>query len=312
MASKNPKECWSCVRQQTIAVQPELYLADPYRKDKDGNDAGEDPAKIWGEFSRVKFTIIGKDKKFATSSISIKKQDPFKGIEARSRFAFEENERRSLSGAAAQAGGQTQTSSAYTLAFKMGNLKGKTPAQILLENGDKGREILNQQYAFLAKNAAKYAENKLMMQAISEAADLYKKGELKAENAAPAPAATYEIFSQLHGNIHKQHESRKGYYHCHEIKIGWQFGMNYPVSVEISNYYAPIEQDSVGRINVQRDKKLQDDTFVRCEFKLTGDEWLDCLEDIDTRKNVFVTAHAKDIENNIQKCDADNRRNATS
>lgn len=313
MSSLYPKECFSCVRQQTFAVQPELFLADPRK--------GEDPAKIYGLFSRLGFTILGKPeggkREFAASNVSL---SAFEEIRQLSLEAHQMNTSMLYSPAAAStpapasaganAGNECQ-SPAYTVTFNMGKLKGKTPAQVCLEYGDDAYEILNTQYNFLYDNQEKYPGNKRLMEAILDASKLHAAGKIKATAAATVTVPeqvkpSIMIYSVMHGNPHKEHPTIRGNFYCHDTKIVWNVGNNYPVSVTIENYYAPIRTDDLGKINVEVSKKLAD-TVKHLEFKLTGAEWLHCLAMIEKSMTRFEMVHAREIEIAIATCDKENR-----
>lgn len=306
MSSNYPKEAYSCVRQQTFAVQPELFLANP--------EKGEDPAKIYGQFSRIIFTILGKPesgkRNFVTSNVSL---EMFEEIKQISLEAHGENTKYQYSSTQVKSEKTLieGNSPAYTVAFTTGNLKGKTPAQVFWENEpEKAAEILDKQYAFLADNVDRYPGNQKSMDAIKDALTLLMNGKLiQYKPAATATAVArpcITIFKAMHGNPYKPHSERKDYFACHETKILWNVGDNYPVSVSIENYYAPIKKDDFGRINVEIGKKLSDCT-KKLEFRLTGAEWLHCLAMIEKSMVRFEMVHAKQIENAIETCDRNNR-----
>lgn len=307
MGSMYPKECYSCVRQQTFAVQPELFLADAAK--------GEDPAKIYGQFSRLTLTILGKPdngkREFVSSNVSLEAMEEIKQL---SIEAHEMNTRSLYSPAPLAQGdaGGEESSPAYTVAFTMGNLKGKTPAQVCLEQGDAAKDVLNTQYKFLKSNVAKYPANQKLMDAISDASKLMAAGKLSASAAGKAPVQNrpcIPIYGVMHGNPHKEHPSRKDYFYCHDTKIMWNVGNNYPVSVTIENYYAPIRTDELGKINVEVSKKLLD-TVKKLEFKLTSAEWLHCISMIEKTMSRFEIVHGREIENAIAACDKANREAA--
>ena len=66
---------------------------------------------------------------------------------------------------------------AYTVRFTSGDMKGMTPAEVLFQNPENSAK-LNEQFKFLKKNLKKYPKNQQQIDAILDASELVKKGEL--------------------------------------------------------------------------------------------------------------------------------------
>ncbi len=78
-----------------------------------------------------------------------------------------------------------ELSPAYKVRFKGGKLAGKTPAELLLENPEVNYQALQNQYNYLSNQPSdsKFATmNKLQIEAIIDAVNLYKKGQLVQKN----------------------------------------------------------------------------------------------------------------------------------
>lgn len=289
--SMYPDEPVSIVRQQTFAAKPVLSLADP--------STGEDPAKIYSKFSRINLTILGTvngKKEFVSSNLDLSSLEE---IKENTHLCKQEEFNRKIHPSAAPS---AASSPAYTVAFAMGPLKGKTPAQVIAEQGaEAGGKTLNGQFTFLKNNLEKHPANQKIMDAITDAGNLMKTGSLKTTNAAPSAAGRADIYpSALKGNIHKEHPEAKGNYFCHDTKIEWQFGNNYPVVITISNFYAPIQKDAqTGKIQVMSMKKLEGSEKKK-EIRLTSAEWLHALSMIDKTIWMYETLHMSAIAKSVK------------
>ena len=125
---------------------------------------------IFAPFSRYVMTLINEEKQFVTANFPLKelaemKQKSDYANMEHLKYLYDNNIKNE----------NANKPKAYTVKITAGYLKGKTPAEALLEDSKKNAEILNNQYAFLQKNLAKYPKNKEQMDAIVEAAKLLKK-----------------------------------------------------------------------------------------------------------------------------------------
>jgi hypothetical protein len=138
-------------------------------------DIGESPLKIFKDpFSRYTFVII-ENRDAVTCNVHL---EDLEAMRLNANYAYEKYmDSKSITMSMTDGG----ASPAFTVQFTMGDLKGKTPAQVLSENGyEAGKEILNKQYAFLKKNVEKYKANQKVLDAIKDAAKL-NPDELKKE-----------------------------------------------------------------------------------------------------------------------------------
>ena len=153
-----------------LAVESLFGKADPYDKCP--------PQQIYSnKYSRYNFTIISqKTAKSANMPVS-----DLADVKARTEFIRTKLYEMEMN-PGANAGSNAPMSIAYTQRFLAGEFKGKTPAEVLLENTE-NQEKLNQQYQMLKTNLDKYPNNKKIMDAIVEAASLFKAGKLEKKSS---------------------------------------------------------------------------------------------------------------------------------
>ena len=84
---------------------------------------------------------------------------------------------------------------------------------------------------------------------------------------------------------------------------------NYPVSVTISNYYAPVIKKENGMLNVQLSGKDKSSEITH-EFSMTAAEWLNAVEQMKIVKDGFMRIHLADAFKLADRGDRENRENA--
>lgn len=267
---KGPKEILSIVRSQTLVISNELSKI-PAEETT--------PLKFHSKFSRFTITIINEERKAANGNIPIREMED---LIRRSGFAYQKELEAELLPKAVK--GNEVDSPAYTVRFTNGTMKGKTPAQVLAEDPGNGSDALNRQYKWLQSNLNKYPKNQEQMDAIRDAARLHREGKLcPVTSIASLPAFTiYEPgFRPL---IRKQREDGKSF--VYEIRITWNFGQNYPVEVEIQNYYAPVIKKENGMLNVLLKEKSVNDSITN-KMKLSSMEWMHVIHMLETSIRTF-------------------------
>lgn len=203
---------------------------------------------------------------------------------------------------------------AASITFGMGNLKGKTPLQVIIEDAEKGKTSLTNQKEFLAKNVAKYPKNQEQIDAIDAALALFAAGALKSdtgEEIIPSNVSnnlgSVEIYTATpRALVRKKDEA--GLCPVYEMSITWNYGNRYPIELTIVNEKAPVNQKEGGQLNPVLSKR-QD--VVKETFRMSIDDWYDVLDRmVDIHKNFkqmyFACFYklAKDINDK-------NRKNAT-
>ena len=252
---------------------------------------GQNPYRIYDQrFSRFRVTVIDttNGKKYAEANIPV---NMIADIIARSEYAFKRamdvEVEPEVSG----------TSPAHTVRFTSGYFKGKTPAEVLLEDPEKNKKALMTQYEYLKKNLEKYPGNKIQMDAIRDASDLLKKGELfnkKTETQRPS-ITIYN--AEARALIRKARED--GMCPVYTLSIRWNVGEKSPIVVDISNFYAPVTKFEDGRINPQISKK-DPNSVVNLTYAMFGWEWMDIIRSIKSNMQQFEMLHAKECFANAQ------------
>ena len=264
---KNPKEC-ACIRQkQTFFILNELTT--PEYKD------GSEPLLFHHDtFSRFNFVLINEDKKAATANVGVK---AIPGImrKIQNLYLKEMLSERTVKGESAK-------SPAYTTAISAGKLKGKTPAELLLENPQENKPLLIRQKAWLESNLAKYPRNNSQIEAIEEALRLYEEGKLHQEETGGGYHTEIVYSSGMRPLIRRKRADGKCF--VYEITIRWNGGADRPVEIEIRNYYAPVIQKDSGLLNVMAKDKADE---VRNTISLTTDQWFWIEHILETNIHTF-------------------------
>lgn len=269
-------------------------------------DNEESPYSNYGKFSRFKFTHIDAKKNFVSASIDPANDVP--DITARTQFANQrifECEMKKTSAAVSE-GGERLTGPAYTVRFTSGRLKGKTAAEVLSEDPEGGKEVLNQHYQWLASNLEKYPNNKKQMDAIVDASRLQKEGSLKKVEGGASGSAIMILAKEMHPNVYK--EAKYGNkYPVSEIGITCYPENDYPYAIEIENYYAPVVKKEDGRLNVTKSEAQDVSTTT---FYMSVKDWNSLIQAINTHMRQFELLIARAQFEEAAKYEKINRENA--
>ena len=286
----NPTELASVVRNQTLIVQNGLSSAGV------GSDENQ-PLKVYSSFSRFIFAIINADKKSVTSNIRV---TDIPGIVCASDYAFQMHMDAMYQPKISEKreGGVDTSSLPFTRRFASGNMKGKTPVEVIMNAEDREAAInqLKSQYKWLRDNAkknARYAEgNKEQMDAIEQAVNLYREGKLTedAVNSA-AGASTGKIIPLYYSGFRplRSREKKNNKTFIYEVKLDWNIGADYPVTVEIKNYYALVTEQENGTLNVQVKTKENEQKNT---MALSAPEWQNILYMIKANLQMFEHKNA--------------------
>lgn len=261
----------------------------------------DSPYKVYNAFSRYVFTLISnRDKSVVTANIPVK---AIAGIRRKTDYAFQKHMDNLYS--QNDSAMDEDLSPAYTVILSGGYLKGKTPAQALLEN-DANKGHLNEQYEFLRKNLDKYPGNQIQMDAIKDASKLLSEGRLVAKKAPAANAI--EIYSADMRPL-KSKIRDDGKWFVYSINIKWNIGQNYPVEVSISNFYAPVDKREDGTLNVRmRDKSDE----ITKKTNVSKEDWLNCLREICVNMDQFELLKAKSVFTSAKEASLHNREQSKS
>ncbi len=191
-------QCWVAGRpKQTISLDFAL------------SDAMEDPntpvLMMHSPFSRFILTIVdnsGVATKYPKANIRAS-EVPL--LEQKYNNAAAERFRRmnhlgEYRGTDAGADSAAATSPAYTVAIRMGEFKGKTPAELLIEDGNNAFKLERHAQFLGGANLAKFPKNQEVIDAINEALALFRGNKLTGEAAKSATAGiqrdSITIFSE--------------------------------------------------------------------------------------------------------------------
>ena len=247
---------------------------------------GLSPQMLFGKFSRLVFNMI-RSGECVKANISF---DELPDIKVRTEYARKEvyDCERNPAGQAGNAAGEALPL-AYTTTFLMGPFKGRTPADVVLESPDGNREKLQEHYKFLQANLATHSNNKVVMDAITNAYELYNAGKLEKKTAKPASRKAIEIYKS--GYRPQTREKREdGMCKVREMAIMCNVGNNYPIEVTITEYYAPVTSSN-GKLNVQASATDQASKKTVTAY-MSMKDWNCLLSKLDDQKLMFIVANA--------------------
>lgn len=267
--------CTSQNDSKTYSVESHLTLA--------RTADGQSPLKVYHQtFSLYKHSIVEKDSavKAVYANTNVKEmEDIFK----RTDYAFA----KSMDAECVPPSPvNEELSLAYTVKITSGILKGKTPAEVLLENPN-GKEALNNQYKWLKTNLEKYPNNKKQMDAILDASRLFEEHKLKKAEKTEVYHSSIRLYPSIGQPLpkplrRKTREDGKSF--IYEMEIFWHIGDKFPIEIVIRNYWAPV--------NVMEDKTLRiglkdASDKVEKKMRLTEADWLNHIREIKTDMKSF-------------------------
>ena len=258
-----PYDIFTLRRSQTFSVEGRFV-----------QKTDDSPMKVFDNtFSRYVFTVIG-DGSAQYFNVHI---EDLPGIIAKTNIAA------SLAFTPKPAA-SGQKSPAFTERFRIGPLKGKTPIDVLLENPEKGKAVLNEQYQFLQANLGKYKDNQILMDAIVDAS---KQDLTKCQGGSPAmPVKILDITCRP--LVRKKRSDGMSF--CYEGDVTYDPSMRYPVTVSVKNYYAPVRTMDNGTLNVDLSNKDRSSEKTK-EFHMTMEEWLAAVDAMEQTRKEFRQAH---------------------
>lgn len=202
----------------------------------------------------------------------------------------------------------TDTSLSKTVLIGNGKMKGKTPFQVLAEN-PQAIVDLNSQYAWLEKNLEKHPNNKLQMDAISEAIELFNAGKISLGDASVGNNLTFgtiPLYEPTPRTLMRQVDE-EGLYPVYEVGINWHIGERFPVEIRVKRYKAPVTKSETGAINPQR-SEAQD--IEENNFRLTSNQWFECIHLMEANMQRFEYIMASKQFREAEEADEYNRANA--
>lgn len=215
MSDKNkgkayPAQCWAAIRtNQTIAC--DAYLHEP-----NGDDTVP-PLMFFTPWSRFTISIIDNTKsETIVVSCNILAGDELSVLNANYLKTLHINNDKSSE--------RESLSPAYIVTLRSGDMKGRTPAEILKNDPTKVQE-LNRTKAYLERNLSAYPKNQEVIDAIDDALFLLDTGKLEDKKVkSDAFVLLDKNFKRMGGNKVQAH-------------IAWMYNAQnrYPYSISITN-----------------------------------------------------------------------------
>lgn len=293
--SKNPREIAYIVEKSTFAILDGLTESNIENE--------EEPLTLHSrKFSRFSFLIINQDKKAATANMNVKEMF---GFLEKSHFAMQQEMLFQFNSGSNE---EEELPLAYTVTITSGTLKGRTPADVLLNDGEEGKKLLNNQYTFLKNNLSKYPKNKTQMDAIVNASQLLKEGKLDADAVGKGQTKRISLYSSgLRPLVNRKNNAGMSF--VYELTVDWLLGEKRPLMITIVNYYAPVIKKDDGMLNVQ--VKQRDQTTLRNNtVNLTFDDWAYVQHMIETDIERFESGIYWNKRKESDRYFFENRKNA--
>lgn len=293
--SKNPREIAYIVEKSTFAILDGLTESNIENE--------EEPLTLHSrKFSRFSFLIINQDKKAATANMNVKEMF---GFLEKSHFAMQQEMLYQFNSGSNE---EEELPLAYTVTITSGTLKGRTPADVLLNDGEEGKKLLNNQYTFLKNNLSKYPKNKTQMDAIVNASQLLKEGKLDADAVGKGQTKRISLYSSgLRPLVNRKNNAGMSF--VYELTVDWLLGEKRPLMITIVNYYAPVIKKDDGMLNVQ--VKQRDQTTLRNNtVNLTFDDWAYVQHMIETDIERFESGTYWNKRKESDRYFFENRKNA--
>lgn len=293
--SKNPREIAYIVEKSTFAILDGLTESNIENE--------EEPLTLHSrKFSRFSFLIINQDKKAATANMNVKEMF---GFLEKSHFAMQQEMLYQFNSGSNE---EEELPLAYTVTITSGTLKGRTPADVLLNDGEEGKKLLNNQYTFLKNNLSKYPKNKTQMDAIVNASQLLKEGRLDADAVGKGQTKRISLYSSgLRPLVNRKNNAGMSF--VYELTVDWLLGEKRPLMITIVNYYAPVIKKDDGMLNVQ--VKQRDQTTLRNNtVNLTFEDWAYVQHMIETDIERFESGIYWNKRKESDRYFFENRKNA--
>lgn len=293
--SKNPREIAYIVEKSTFAILDGLTESNIENE--------EEPLTLHSrKFSRFSFLIINQDKKAATANMNVKEMF---GFLEKSHFAMQQEILYQFNSGSNE---EEELPLAYTVTITSGTLKGRTPADVLLNDGEEGKKLLNNQYTFLKNNLSKYPKNKTQMDAIVNASQLLKEGKLDADAVGKGQTKRISLYSSgLRPLVNRKNNAGMSF--VYELTVDWLLGEKRPLMITIVNYYAPVIKKDDGMLNVQ--VKQRDQTTLRNNtVNLTFEDWAYVQHMIETDIERFESGIYWNKRKESDRYFFENRKNA--
>lgn len=262
-------------KNKTLGADAQLFL--PTEKEN------VSPLEIHSGFSRFVISII--DKQLENDAIKVPRANipandvPF--IFRKTKIAMEKDFANSDTNKV-ESNSDFGTSVAYTQKLTDKKFKGKTPAEVLLENPANKDELLRIK-DWLTANLAKYKGNKYQIDAIDDAIALFEIGELSGETVQPEMQSNV-ITIYKSENKYMSQKDDGGNNLIYQISIVFDAGRKYPYVLNIMNCFAPVVDGEGGQKNIIMSSATNS---VKSSFSMTENEWYTFIDRMYTTTKNF-------------------------
>ena len=262
--NKYPFQLCSIKRaKKTLGIDAQLYTP---RENED-----IPPLEIHSGFSRFVLTIVDKDKNISPTANIPATEVPY--IKLRSKIAIEQLN--DVKTPLVNKDNVSQNSLAFTQKLFDKNFKGKTPAEILLNNPDDKEKLLTVR-EWLAKNIGAYPKNQDQIDAIDEAIMLFDMGEL---SMAPTTTNQNGIIDVYRTDYKfKTKLDDKGNNLVYGISVVCDLEKDYPFIVNITNCYAPVETLPNGQKKIKMNEAVN---TAKTSLSMSSSEWYGVISKMD-------------------------------
>ena len=260
-----PEQLWSTkTAKQAFCIDD--HLCYPEADEYEAQGGKLQPLALHGAFSKFQLSILNYEQsKSAKINLDPRK---LKALETKTMAAEMIKLERQAKGTSG-----TAQSPAYTVTILGGhaNIKGKTPAQAIMEDAA-NIQHLQAQAQYLSANVGKFRANQSQIDAIADAFNLYNAGKLQ---AAELPLILYKD-----SKVPNKVSDAEGYVNYVSCDITCNFSMDYPIKIDILNTKARLDQK--GNPNLKDSKEK-----VEYSFQMTLEEWEDAVGTMMRLKDTF-------------------------
>lgn len=135
--------------------------------------------------------------------------------------------------------------------FSLREFSGMKPSEILAKDSANKQKLL-EHIKVLEDNLSKYPKNRDIIVAINKAIENMDNNVNEDKNFGTIGTINKEIY---HPAIKYFRTKKEGLNLCYEIKITYNDGLNYPVIIEISNFYAKVVTKDNGTTTIEASNK---------------------------------------------------------
>ncbi|WP_373262291.1 hypothetical protein [Hungatella hathewayi] len=197
----------------------------------------------------------------------------------------------------------SMTSKAYTITIKSGKLKGKTPAEVLIENS-LNMALLENQKKWLEDNIIKYPANQEQIDAINDAIQLYKLKKLttiETEETETIDTKTYTVYETAYKNVKPLDET--GRYTIYQVSVKYMPENNLPFVIEAMNCFAPVDKSKGNEIIMSKAVNKK-----QVSMALSEEEWCTMIDSMLEQKRLFeIMTYPQQLEL-AKKINEDNKK----